>query len=301
MHPYSIVIPTRNRAELLNKLLAEVNFDEPDLVEVIVVDSSNFATQPLVNEPKIKYIHTAIKSAATQRNIGINNLKKIVQHVFFVDDDVILPKNYFKQLNKCLSENETVGVSGIAKNYNENSVRTKPRGFSGLYRRIFLLDSKRDGALLSSAINIPVRCKNNSTGPVVDAEWIIGCSAWKSSVFDELRFEDKFKGQSLGEDVLFSNKAKKKGKLKVDTTVIMNHLESEIERPNLQNFYLMWVSNRYEISNQLDLSYFNASFHWANLGKSIITLIRWDIARENRRSIIKGIFAGYREVYFGIK
>jgi glycosyltransferase involved in cell wall biosynthesis len=301
MQPYSIIIPTRNRAELLNKLLAAINFEEPDLVDVIIVDSSNFAIQPRVNQPKIKYIHTSIKSAASQRNIGINNLKKFVQHVFFVDDDVILPKNYFKQLNKCLSEKETVGVSGLAKNFNAMSTRKEPKGILGLYRRIFLLDSKRDGALLSSAVNIPVRSKNNALGSTVDTEWIIGCSAWKSTIFDELRFEDKFEGQSLGEDVLFSSKAKTKGKLKVDTSVIMDHLESEIERPNLQNFYVMWISNRYEISNQLNLSYLNIAFHWANIGKSMITIIRWDLEKKYKKSIIKGIMAGYREIYSGVK
>jgi glycosyltransferase involved in cell wall biosynthesis len=300
MQPYSIVIPTRNREELLNKLFANINFQDPRLVEIIVVDSSDNPIKALTNQTKIKYIHTSIKSAATQRNIGIDNLKKMIQNVFFVDDDVILPKNYFNQLNACLLDEETVGVSGLAIN-TQNLIRATPHGIEGLYRRIFLLDSKKDGKLLRSAVNIPVRYKKNTSELVVETEWLIGCSAWKSNIFTELRFEDKFKGQSLGEDALFSNKAKKRGKLKVDTTVIMNHLESEIERPNEQNFYKMWVSNRYEISKQLDLSWFNIAFHWANFGKSIITTIRWDLDQESKKSIIKGIIAGYHGLYFGLK
>jgi glycosyltransferase involved in cell wall biosynthesis len=301
MQLYSIVIPTRNREELLNKLLANIDFQDPRLVEVIVVDSSDHLFKSYLNQTKIKYIHTSIKSAATQRNIGIDNLKEMIQNVFFVDDDVILPKNYFNQLNECLSGEETIGASGLAVNHSVNSIRGKPRGVSGLYRRIFLLDSKRDGALLRSAINIPVRSEKDSLGSVVDTEWLIGCSAWKSTIFTEFRFENKFKGQSLGEDVLFSSKSKKNGKLKVDTSIIMDHLESEIERPDQESFYKMWVSNRFEISKQLHLSWFNVAFHWANLGKCLITTIRWDLDQGSKRSIIKGIMLGYYGLISGLK
>jgi glycosyltransferase involved in cell wall biosynthesis len=301
MQPYSIVIPTRNREELLNKLLASIDFQDSRLVEVIVVDSSDKPSKPFSNQTKIKYIHTAIKSAATQRNIGIDNLQEMIQNVFFVDDDVILPKNYFNQLNECLSDEETIGASGLAVNHSENNIRGKPRGVSGLYRRIFLLDSKQDGALLSSAINVPVRSKKDSLGSVVDTEWLIGCSAWKSTIFNEFRFENKFMGQSLGEDVLFSSKTKQKGKLKVNKDIIIDHLESEIERPNQENFYKMWISNRFEISKQLHLSWFNVAFHWANFGKCIITTIRWDLDQDSKRSIIKGIILGYYGIFFGLK
>ena len=301
MQPYSIVIPTRNREELLNKLLAKINFQDHRLEEVIVVDSSDNHIKSFTNQTKIKYIHTSIKSAATQRNIGIDNLKEMNQNVFFVDDDVILPKDYFNQLNECLSDPATIGASGLAINHSENNIRTKPRGISGLYRRIFLLDSKRDGVLLRSAINIPVRFKEDSLNLVIDTEWLIGCAAWKSTIFTEFRFEDKFMGQSLGEDVLFSSKSKKKGKLKVDTSIIMDHLESEIERPGQESFYKMWITNRFEISKQLHLSWFNVAFHWANLGKCIITTIRSDLNKESKKSIIKGILAGYRGLYFGTK
>jgi glycosyltransferase involved in cell wall biosynthesis len=301
MPPYSVVIPTRNREVLLNKLLANIDFKDPDLVEVIVVDSSDTPIKSFANQIEIKYIHTSIKSAATQRNIGIDNLKEMKQNIFFVDDDVILPENYFYQLNECLSDETTIGASGLAINHSNDDIRIKPEGISGLYRRIFLLDSKRDGVLLRSAINIPVRYKKDSLNSVIDTEWLIGCSAWKSTIFTEFRFEDKFMGQSLGEDILFSSKSKKKGKLMVDTKIIIDHLESEIERPSLGNFYKMWISNRYEISKQLHLSWFNTAFHWANLGKCIITIIRWDLDKGSKRSIMKGIILGYYELIFGLK
>jgi glycosyltransferase involved in cell wall biosynthesis len=299
MQLFSIIIPTRNRSELLHNVLSSIDFNEPNLIEVIVVDSSDFAIKLQINQEKIKYFHTSIKSAATQRNIGINNLNKITEIVFFVDDDVILPQDYFKQLNSCLCDIETIGASGLAINY--NSVRGELKGISGIYRRIFLLDSKRDGILLPSAINIPVRTGKNSLDNLVETQWLIGCSAWKSTILENLRFENKFKGQSLGEDVLFSNKARKLGKLKVNKTVILNHLESKIERPNLKNFYAMWVSNRYEISRQLHLSWFNLAFHWANIGKFIITSIRWDFEKKDKKSIIRGIMAGYYHIYFSAK
>lgn len=296
MQSYSVIIPTRNRHELLNSLISKIDFEDSNLIEVIVIDSSDDPIQKPIRLNKIKYIHTDIKSAATQRNIGIDNLTGMNQNVFFVDDDVVLPENYFQHLNSCLLEDEVIGASGLAINSKNKSTRSAPRGALGFYKRVFLLDSMRDGALLSSAVNIPIREVNFTSNRKINSDWIIGCSAWKSKILTEIRFEDKFKGQSLGEDVLFSGKAKTKGKLIVDPSLILDHLESEIERPNLQEFYVMWISNRFEISNQLHLSRFNFAFHWANLGKFLMIIGRLDQSLESKKSMIIGIMHGYRAI-----
>jgi glycosyltransferase involved in cell wall biosynthesis len=296
MQNYSVIIPTRNRHDLLNSLISKIDFEDTNLMDVIVIDSSDVPIQQPIQVNKLKYIHTDIKSAATQRNIGIDNLMEINQNVFFVDDDVVLPENYFQQLNLCLLEDEVIGASGLAINSKKKLNRSAPRGALGFYKRIFLLDSMQDGALLSSAINIPIREENVTSNRKINSDWIIGCSAWKSKILNEIRFEDKFKGQSLGEDVLFSGKAKTKGRLVVDPSLILDHLESEIERPNLRDFYVMWISNRYEISNQLHLSWFNFAFHWANLGKFLMIIGRSDLTLESKKSMIIGIMHGYRAI-----
>ena len=139
-------------------------------------------------------------------------------------------------------------------------------------RDFFLLDSKQGGVILSSGVNVPVKT-NTRSKIVVETEWLIGCALWDFLKIKNLRFDNRLFGQSLGEDVLFSLNASRIGPLFVDPSVHLEHLESEKERPNQFEFYRMWVRNRYLIVSQLTGKKYKPTFHWCNLGKSIILFI----------------------------
>ena len=297
---YSIVIPTRNRPQFLDDLLKTINMAVENLIEIIIIDSSdNLNNKFNSNISKIKYIHTNIKSAAAQRNIGIDKVSSKAKFIFFLDDDVLIEEDYFPKLIKSINESGSIGASGIAINLNSSVKRKNPGGLIGLYKKIFLLDSTIEGKLLKSAINIPCRRDSKRQTSLIEVDWLIGCAAWKSSVFTNLRFEESFKGQSLGEDLLFSNKAKNLGKLIVNKNIIINHRESDIERPNPYSFYKMWVLNRYKISKQLNLSPFNLAFHWANFGTLVMNIAKKQITYSINIRILLGIMSGYKEILKG--
>jgi glycosyltransferase involved in cell wall biosynthesis len=290
---FSVIIPTRNRNDLLNQLVTSISLTNHYLNEVIIVDSSDNSNAKHYTKNKINYVHTNIKSAAIQRNIGIQNLNSTSEIVFFLDDDVRIQPLYFENIIENFHKTDIVGVSGLALNMSKPTRKNPPSGISGCFKKLFLLDSPFDGALLKSAVNIPVRIRTQMQldNPVVD--WLIGCSAWKTEILNKVEFDDFFKGQSLGEDVLFSAKARKFGKLVVDTNVILDHIESPINRPNQYEFYKMWVKNRYRISTELNLSILNWAFHWANLGK--ITAIIFSSQPLKRNSLL-GFWGGYKEI-----
>ena len=291
---YSIIIPTRNRPTLLKKLISKIEVNQNNLLEIIIVDSSDqYNKSKILKNPKIKYVHTDQKSAAVQRNIGIKSASKKSKYVFFLDDDVSFNKNYFNSLIDTLNINNAVGASGLAINPKNNKVRTAPNGIFGTAKRIFLLDSKIEGKLLRSAVNIPCRKNQKSLSNILEVDWLIGCAAWRSDVLKKAKFEESFKGQSLGEDVLFSNQLKKYGKIVVNKSVILDHEESDLERPNELEFNRMWIKNRYLISKKLKLSPLNLAFHWSNLGKILTTIFT---SKQNRSSALNGIFCGYMEI-----
>lgn len=297
---YSIVIPTRNRPQFLEDLLKTINMSVENLIEIIIIDSSDSLNNKFhSNISKIKYIHTNIKSAAVQRNIGIDKVSSKAKFIFFLDDDILIEEDYFGKLIQSINESGSIGASGIAINLNSSSKRKNPKGLTGLYKKIFLLDSNIEGKLLKSAINIPCRRDSKRQSSLMEVDWLIGCAAWKTSAFTNLRFEESFKGQSLGEDLLFSNKAKKLGKLMVNKNVIINHRESDIERPNPYNFYKMWILNRYKISNQLNLSPFNLAFHWANFGTLVMNIVKKQKNYSINIRILLGIMSGYKEILKG--
>jgi hypothetical protein len=62
-----------------------------------------------------------------------------------------------------------------------------------------------------------------------------------------LRFEEKFTGQSIFEDVIFSARARKFGKLVCDPDLILNHAMTHIGRDSTREHYIKWVKNREKI------------------------------------------------------
>ena len=287
----SIIIPTRNRPELLfrliNKLIKIIELD----YEIIVVDSSDLDKcfpERYINK-NIKYKVTNIRSAAAQRNIGLD-LRDDSEYTFFLDDDVLPSSDYFKKSLSALVETHSVGVSGVAINSQKSEIRMKPTGFSGFVHRVFLLDSNRDGVVLRSGVNIPVRTKEPKR---VKAEWLIGCSGWKSDKIGETRFESDFRGQSLAEDVIFSVRMSEFGELVTDTSIILEHEESDIERPNGREFWKMWIENRHKLVQVLvGERRFYFGYWWANFGQMLILMYAKIWNRNYRNGSLRGLIDG---------
>jgi glycosyltransferase involved in cell wall biosynthesis len=291
----SVIIPTKDRPLLLESLLGAINHQSLKPIEVIVVDSSKHINKKIMNDArhKIKYIRSAVKSAAIQRNIGIENIDKNSELLIFLDDDVLPDSNYFEEISKCFINPDIIGVSGLAINSKALYRRTLPSGLIGFLHRIFLLDSRTDGIILKSGVNIPVRKDHG----VFVVEWLIGCSAWRHSKLGETRFESDFFGQSLGEDVIFSYRMSHKGKLIVNSEIKLQHLESSISRPDSFEFWKMWMLNRYRLINTMGLVRFNRIFYWwSSLGQLIILIYSSIIRRQSSTKAPWGLIRGSIEV-----
>jgi GT2 family glycosyltransferase len=289
----TIIIPTRNREKELTNLLEALNQTNSVIHQIIIIDSSDEISNNLVNSTKHKILHhhTSIKSAAIQRNIGIEFVDANCKFLAFLDDDVLPNIDYFDKLINTLNNRNAVGVSGKAVN-SKKLKKINVGKLSQIYRYVFLLDSKQEGVILSSGVNIPVKVSPNSN-IIEKTEWLIGCALWDFRKIKNLRFDNRLFGQSLGEDVLFSLNASKFGPLFVDSSVHLEHLESEKERPNHFIFYRMWVRNRYFIVSQLTDKKYKPTFHWCNFGKSIILFIF--IAKNPVKSVtgLAGMAFGY--------
>lgn len=292
---FSVVIPTRNRENSLINLVNKIDKQTilPD--EIIIVDSSD-KKQFLYDDinKSIKYLHTDKKSAAKQRNIGLSSVRENTQILFFLDDDTDPESTYFEDMIGTLISLNAVGVSGIAINP-EKIARVKPVGVNGFLKKISFLDSKIDGKLLISGIGIPVR---EGEGSVTEVEWLIGCSCWDFQKIKKLKFEEDFMGYSLGEDVIFSVKARKIGKLFVNSNIALNHMESPQADPNVIKFYYMWVYYRFRLSryvNKKILFYF--AFHLSVLAKVIHSLIEMPIRPIKNLKQLTGLTLGLLNIF----
>ncbi|MEI7670445.1 MAG: glycosyltransferase [Pseudomonadota bacterium] len=289
----TVIIPTRNRKKELNNILRVLSLTSSGIDKIIVIDSSDKTLKDKIffKNSKIVYLHTKIKSAAIQRNIGMSLVGANCKFLAFLDDDVIPGSEYFNQLISTLKKNKAIGVSGLAVN-SKKFHKNGSNKLATLYRYIFLLDSKKSGIVLKSGVNIPISFEANSSG-MVQTQWLIGCSIWDYNKIRNLRFDNRLFGQSLGEDVIFSLKASKNGPLIVNLSTFLEHTESSKQRPNNFEFYRMWVRNRYYIVKEVSEEKYHPAFHWCNFGKFIILLMFIVKSPTNSLSGLRGMIYGY--------
>lgn len=113
----SVVIPTRNRREILKKNLKALNkqsynYDE---FEIIVVDDGSTKNNKTMIEnlnlkPKFKYYYQKQSGPANARNKGIKNAQG--DYIIFIDDDIIVNEKFIENHLKKHKENKKVIVHG---------------------------------------------------------------------------------------------------------------------------------------------------------------------------------------------
>ena len=270
--------------------------------KVIVVDSSESPLDlNLISDFNFKfdYLRTEIASAAAQRNLGINSLTKQNSYLIFLDDDTCPDPEYIDKLVSSMHFTNAIGMSGVTVDLNNNSPYRNTRGIGFTFRRLFLLDSPRDGSITKGGIGIPVRMGREQP---IEVRWLIGCSIWNFEHISDIRFEDDFSGQSLGEDIIFSYLCSKRGKLFVDPRIKLKHIESSLGRPNYFTIQKMWITNRFRLFNKMDGRFKKyIYFNWANLGRLLSLMSRSLASPSESKEAIKGFFAGYRNIRSGQK
>jgi glycosyltransferase involved in cell wall biosynthesis len=105
----SIVIPTRNRLESLNRLLRSIDIQTVMPAEIIIVDSSDEdISEGLVETIAEKRLLKTPPSVCLQRNRGI----ALAQSGFILlcDDDIELPEDYLLITSNYLQKNPEKGV-----------------------------------------------------------------------------------------------------------------------------------------------------------------------------------------------
>ena len=288
---FVLVVPTMNRPALLRKMLASVNSGLVRPKAIFILDASDSFHDAAQDFPNmnIKHIHSEIKSAAAQRNRGIELSLNVIQDfdfMAFLDDDTLVDARYFADISRRFNENpDFVGISGIALNQ-----ETKQRRRSVITDAFGLTGDA--GSITKSLVNISPEGISN----FMEVEWLIGCSVWRRRVVEEIRFENDFRGQSIYEDVIFSYRARQIGKLGIDPTITIKHILSEIERPDSRSHAYFWVTNRYRLFRYSNNEFSRTRFwilNWILFGVSAIR----GFANQNQRGRAMGIFYGTVAVF----
>jgi len=289
-----VVIPTRNRSNLLISLLGSLELQNriPDLIVIVDSSDTKFEIKAFQKTLNISYIHTNIQSAAKQRNLGMDFVATSFQGdylISFLDDDVLVPKNYIEWHSVYLEDHrEVAGVSGVTTSQPQvTSLTTRIPSWLGF--------TGNPGTITRAVINTapPIR------GEPVKVEWLIGCSTWNIGLIRELRFEEDFFGSSLFEDVIFSYRAASLGDLVCVPELKIQHSLAEVGRDSNKLHYYLWVINRYRIFRYSQGDFSKALF-FINAGSLALYFAALSLRnREGNREKFIGIIGGLFDLMRG--
>jgi len=253
------------RSEPLLKLLFSIQEQTLYPNEILIIDGSiNNKTETVLKENifnNLKYFKVEEKDRGLtkQRNFGINLVAETSEIICFLDDDIILKPNYFKNLLSTYSKkNDALAVGGYIlndnlwkKSDNQNNknkfyfdgwMRNEPSRFK-LRRKFGLSPDTNPGFFPTFAHGRSIGFLPPS-GKIYEVEQIMGgVSSYKKEVFKQLSFSTYFEGYGLYEDADFSLRLSKKGKLYVNTAAQLYHYHDESGRPNKYKYGKMVVRN----------------------------------------------------------
>ncbi len=277
----SVIIPTLDRGEELKRLFVSFGLQTKKPFEIIVVDQGRENLSRLIAKyQELKIVHKKVdfQSLTKARNFGV----KIAQGdiISFLDDDIILDKNYIKSIESFFEERpQALGVQGVITDF-EKGHRKKVGGGKLVYflynwfAKFFLLNnsSKKNKLLWSGRNQYASRVEDVSS-----CEWLSGIGNYKKEVFTEFSFDEKLKKYALGEDKLFSYPIfEKYGKvLFVDSKILCEHRHAEDGRPKEKEWVEMKITYTYYLWNKLFrkkgfLAFL--AFYWANFGDLLLVL-----------------------------
>jgi GT2 family glycosyltransferase len=250
----AVVVCTHQRPLSLKRFLDSLAEQDRVPDELIIVDASeDDETERMLSQlPGIVKIvdrclyfrvSGSLKGITRQRNFALRWVTSDL--VVFFDDDVVL-------LPHCLREMEHVhrdpslhvaGVGAFMRN------QAWPLSDSWVWRtrqRLGLVRDLQPGRYHRSGISIPWNLVKAEG--LVEGDWLPGCAMmWKTATAREVGFYEGFAGYAQGEDLEFSLRARKHGKLLVAGMAHVIHLYESSGRPDAFKRGYMAINNRYQI------------------------------------------------------
>lgn len=249
----SVVIPTKGRAEQMGEVMESLQWQSHPIRELVIVDDSgeddrqnNLSTIQAFRErkkPSFAITHMPGRGigAADARNQGAEACTGDV--VSFIDDDVVLERDYYREVMKALSDPGVAGVTGVITNYHPVSFLWT------IINKICFQStvSSRRGYLRRSGLP----CFLIRADAITDVEVMSGSNmSYRSEVFSEHLFDARLKGYSYLEDADLSYRVSRDHRLVMNPSCRLVH--NSFEKGVDLNYHQVKLSyHRYIFSKHL--------------------------------------------------
>ncbi len=208
----SIVIPTRNRSQLLSKTLQNLKKNSFFFNEIIIIDSSDKNERRKTNNLKkfknlkLKIINSS-PGISKQRNLGLKHVNKKSDYVMFLDDDLIFEEGAIKKMYYFLKLNKNycgVGFNLIIKNTN-NFIESIKK--NKLMKSLKIYDNVEGKVTPSGWQTKAINLKKNKTVEWLPTQAVI----YSYKKIKEKKFDVNYGSYSYLEDLDFSYNLKDYG------------------------------------------------------------------------------------------
>lgn len=304
----SVIVPSRNRPEMLKKCLDSVVQSHCNYAyhELIMVDSSDDEVKVGLNrqiaqEMGVVYCQEARPGLSFARNTGIKSSSGDI--IVFADDDFVVEKDWIYNLLPNYADDQVMCCTGRMLPYRQDEASTifaQTLGYDrGDRRRIFTVD---DISLLQlfKTVTLIGRLRLADKTPV---PWAIGAGfcSFRKRVFEEVGYFDenlRVGKISAGEDMdMFYRILKSRYKIVYEPTAVVNHddpqtMDGVLNKSYTYGLHRQVVFNKYcKDPYMLALcfgSFFFSMFAWLR------TTMKSE--REERRvitAVMKGFLEGF--------
>ena len=277
----SIIIPTYNRIDDLKKCLNSIFLQIYKPSEIIIVDdSTSEIVEEYIHIQKEKWLSKKVeliyiknsygKSLTKARNIGIDVASGNI--LCFLDDDVILNENYIFEIVSFFMQNpNTIGAQGYVTN------TYVPKFYIELCNKIFMLnhlEKNKCRVLRSSHLTYPKECPDKP----ISCEWLSGCNhAYRKTVFNEFRYDEKLIEYSLKEDADLSYRVNKKypNQLRlIPSAKCVHNVSSAGRMPKISSLYMEYGYLSYFFYKNVNRNIIESiCFKWSMVGKILKNIL----------------------------
>jgi peptidoglycan/xylan/chitin deacetylase (PgdA/CDA1 family)/glycosyltransferase involved in cell wall biosynthesis len=302
---YSVVIPTKDRPQEVDRALRLLSEQTVKPVEIVVVDASSppleldaETCKQLAGKGISVRVLKVAPSTARQRNAGVDAVGTPL--VLLLDDDIILPADYVARLIERWRERGPTAVSGMT-GYSLDE-RQSLRFNSPLMRALRLLfmlhiagrRNRETVVRRSGKLSYGVETERDVVVPAAGA----GAVLFRTALVRRHRYSERFEGYVLGEDLDLAIRVSQEAPL-VRTPEHFEHLHSPGGKHSpLRWFYRGRPETYFRLRNRHLTGLTYPAFWLSVFAESMIALAESARERDHRHVVnyLRGVTDSVREV-----
>lgn len=249
----TVAICTYKRPDSLEQTLASLSGQDRLAEECLVIDatpdrSAEDRVLGLIKKKRpgrlVRYlrVETPLRGLTRQRNLALRLASRDL--IVFFDDDVDLDRDCLRRMEEVLrgAQPEAAGVGGWIVNQ-----VLRPDALWRTRRLLGMVGDLRPGSYQRSGMSVPWGFETRAEG-VVEGDWLPGVAMmWRTEWARQTGFCEHFSGYAQGEDLEFSLRMRRWGRLLMALQARLRHLHEPAGRPDHDKLGYMAIHNRYYI------------------------------------------------------